>query len=215
MCLPPPVPSPGPSPSSLAAPHPHAGLRRSTSLLSLWSSGKRAVLWMSQNLRYWFFSDFFILITSGPFRMQHKHVIQPLFSCSVSRQRCWWGATGSSYCGHTMQWDEYRSLPRCKFNCSSFGIFAAITTRTLLNSYFDATSCHRHPFLFSGNQGCGNWAWNYTSDHSWWRTETERVWRYSTMSVTGAHSTYWLLNHSSNDDCKFHFVSKGDCLFLS
>lgn len=161
-------------------------------------------------LKVLLFSDFFILITSGPFRMQHKHVIQPLLSCSVSRQCCWWGATGSSHCGHTMQWDEYRSLPRCKFNCSSFGIFAAITTRTFLNSYFDATSSHRHPFLFSGDQGCGNWAWNYSSDHSWRRTETERVWRYSTMSVTGAYSTYWPLNHSSNDDCKFHFVSKGD-----
>lgn len=44
----------------------------------------------------------------------------------------------------------------------------------------------------SGDQSCGSWAWNNSSDHSWRRAETQRIWRYIVCDhlITG-HLTCW------------------------
>lgn len=59
-----------------------------------------------------------------PFSFNYQIILEHLYHSwmrllyLVSLQRCWWSAAGSSHCGHTLQWDEHRSLLRRKWNCS-------------------------------------------------------------------------------------------------
>lgn len=122
-----------------------------------------------------------------------------LFFCSVSLQRCSWSEVGSSDCGHTMQWNEYRSLPRCKWNYLSVTVVESTTV-----TWFQLLCCSplsQKIIVVSGDNGCGHWSWNNSSDHSWRGAEKKRIWRYCVCRWLPCLWLFWQLAFSiTNSD---------------
>lgn len=173
MCLPPPVPSPGPSPSSLAAPRPHAGMTRGTSLWSFWSLGKTTALLMSRNWRYSTFLNlnifFFSLRTVRAFGMLHAKSFFPVQCLSNAADGVRLAARIVDTPCNEMNTDHFLDVSE---NTSLFGNFWLVTAVILMQPHSQTS------FSVSGNPGCRNWTWNYSSDHSGRGTKTKRVRRY-------------------------------------